>query len=123
MPTRQNTLRLFTCAAALVVVGLTLGTPVQASGHCMYKKLSPGSKVWYAACRMPTAAQDCDEWAMTEGVSGAKYADGPCPSRGTVGACVLGAVSQYFYGVPASAAAEGCKYADGSWQPDSTPGS
>ena len=123
MPTHLASLRTVWCAAALFAGGLAITPAAHADGHCRYKKLSPGANLWYAACRMPASAKDCDEWAMTEGVSEAKFAEGACPTSGAVGACVVVGISQYFYSVSAKAAAEGCEHSRGHWQADSTPGS
>lgn len=123
MSTHLASLRTVWCAAALFTVSLAITPTAHADGHCMYKKLSPGARQWYAACKMPASAKDCDEWAMTEGVSEAKFAEGDCPASGAVGACVVGGVSQYYYRVSAEAAAEGCEHSRGRWQANSKPGS
>ncbi len=122
MPQLSVSLRAVLCAAALVAVGIAIPSMANADGHCMYKKLSPGARQWYAACRMPASAKSCDEWAMSPGVSETKFADGDCPASGTVGACVVRGVTQYYYKMSKAAAAEGCEHAKGNWQPDSTPG-
>jgi hypothetical protein len=109
-------------SSALLAVSFTVTPAASADGSCMYKKLSPGARQWYAACKMPATPKTCDEWAMSPGVSEANFSEKDCPTTGAVGACVVQGVTQYYYKMSETAAAEGCGHAKGQWQPGAKPG-
>ena len=117
MPITKNNRRL--PAYLLLALIATLAVPAlsHASGHCKFKELSPWTKQWYPMCKTPATAASCDEWAMTEGISEAKFGDGDCPAAGMVGACAVDGVSQYFYQTSTAAAAMGCSQVNGQWTP------
>lgn len=121
MPIPTTIKRLLSHALVAVVVACGVSIDAHANGHCQYKELSPWTKKWYSMCKMPSTAKSCDDWAMREGISATRFADGDCPTGGVVGACVVGGVSQYFYQMSATTAAAGCTQLNGQWQPSATP--
>ena len=93
----------------------------RAEGSCIYQRVSPNTHAWYTLCQMPTSKDRCESVGTRVGATNAKFSEGACPTKGVVGACVVGGQTEFFYVGSAEVAKEGCKHLKGSWRPSLQP--
>lgn len=99
--------------SAVFLVGMTVGSPSWAEGHCNYtQQVTHGT---HDVCEMPLDAEDCAALEDRDTIDGTVYAGGACPTSNVVGTCDKGATQIVYYSGNPAKLKTGCGFQGGTW--------